>query len=250
MTDIKNELTVVVQGKCYHECTYQIVLNYLQNPRISSVIYSGWDNTIFSLAHKKLVIVYNEDPKKPGDVNRNRQIVSSYNGLKYVKTKYAWKVRSDQIYGQDAINCYLDFFEKNFDENNPKIFTPGLYNKELFHIRDHQTMSSTSKVKEFWNCPLDEYDGPADYNICSRAEAYFVCNYLRWYDNTVSEVLSNKDRFLYDSAPERAEMLKYSNAIMPKYFVPFPKVSFSWPKHGMAEYHYDVCMRLHGEYWS
>ena len=243
-----DELTVCVQGPISAE-TPIVVQHYLENPRISRVIFSTWTEC-FPLAHPKLTVVYNELPKKPGIGNRNLQIVSSYFGLILSQTKYSWKVRSDQIYDQACINTYLDFFEDQFNEKDPKIFAAGLYNKELFHIRDHNQISTTKKLIELWQCPLDEWIGPVDYTQCIRAEAYIVCHYLKRYSTAAFTALMEPKKYLLDNAPERAMMLERSNQVMPKYFVAMPKVNFSWPKHGMAQYHYELTSRMHGEYWA
>ena len=250
MIRLDDQLTVVVQG-AISDVTPEVVQHYLDSSRIYRVIFSGWAGEFLPLTHKKLTITYNEDPRKPGIGNRNRQIVSSYFGVALSQTKYTWKVRSDQIYNQECINTYLDYFEDQFDEKYPKIFTPGMYTKELFHIRDHQTLSTTKKIKEFWQCPLDEWIGTVDYNQCVRAEAYIVCNYLKIYSTAAFLAISEPKKYLLDNAPERAKMLISSNRIMPNYFQAMPPVDFRWPRHfGSGPYHYETAKNLHGEWWG
>ncbi len=241
----KDDITIVVQGKLFPETPYVISL---WADAGFSAIYSGWTNEPLPMAHPRVLSCYSDDVK-PGVGNRNRQIQSSARGLHEVKTKYAWKVRSDQIYPVESINKCYDFF-LNHDYRDKKIFTPGLYSKEVFHIRDHQTLGKTNELKKLWGCAFDKYDGPADYNVCLRAETYLVVNYLDFYSTTVMSMRMKYKDFLLDNSPKRDEALAKSEVIMSKFFVPFQKVEFSWPKHGMASYHYDYCEQVHGEWWS
>lgn len=237
-----------MQGKFYAE-TPQVLAEFIKCGRVSKIIYSGWINDVPPLNHEKIIVAYNEDVPNPGIGNRNRQIKTSYNGLKLVQTKYAWKVRSDQLYPVESLDKYLDFFENHKDRDN-KIFTPGLYTKEVFHIRDHMQIAKTSMVKRLWSCDYDKYEGPTDYNACLRAETYIVVNYLDFYSTAVMDMRLRWREYLLDCSPKRDVALAKSNEIMPKYFVPLPRVDFSWPKQFMSSYHYDYCAQVHGEYQS
>lgn len=242
-----NDITVVCQGRYLPE-TIEAINSYLDYGL--QVIYSGWEGYPIPLTHRNLICCYSTDPVNPGVTNRNRQIVSSRRGLELVQTKYAWKVRSDQIYPVEAIKTYLDFFE-NHPDRDRRIFTPGLYTKEVFHFRDHQTLGKLSDIKRFWSCELDPYDGPPDYNAVIRSETYFVVNYLDFYCSAVMSMRLRWRDYLLDNSPKRLEALEKTNQLMPKYFVPMPRVLFYWPKHNMFNgYHYDYCEKVHGEYWA
>ena len=45
------------------------------------------------------------------------------------------------------------------------------------------------------------------------------------------------------------EALEKDYKIRDRVFVPFPRVSMSWPKHGLDEYHYHVGT-AYTEYWA
>lgn len=245
----KFNITVVCQGKWLPE-TIEVIKNYLKAGLL--VIYSGWVGDPCPATHPQLVACYSEDPENPGVGNRNRQIVSSQRGLELVQTKYAWKVRSDQIYPIESINQCLNFFLEHSDRDK-KIFTPGLYTKEILHIRDHQTLGLTKEIRKLWRCELDEYNGPVDYNQVTRAETYIVMNYLDFYSTAVMEMRLRWREYFLDNSPKRNEALEKSNKIMPQYFVPFPKIHFNWPKHEgfhTGGYNYDACSKIYGEWWS
>jgi len=246
---MKDEITVICQGKLCIE-TREVIQNYLNAGLL--VIYSGWTNEPCPFAHPNLVVCYSEDLVNPGVGNRNRQIVSSKRGLELVRSKYAWKVRSDQIYPTSSVEQCLKFFEEHPNRDN-RIFTPGLYSKEVFHIRDHATLGKTNELRRFWNCELDEYNGTVNYNEVMRAETYLVVNYLDFYSSTVMNMKLNYKEYLLDNSPKRAEALVKSNEIMPKYFVPMPKIQMYWPKHSnlhIGGYNYDYCSKVYGEYQS
>lgn len=240
-------VTVVCQGKFLAE-TVEVLKNYLDVGL--QVIYSGWVGEACPVTHENLTVCYSEDLKNPGVGNRNRQIVSSAKGLSKVTTKYAWKVRSDQIYPTESIRQCLDFFF-NHKDRDKKIFTPGLYTKEVYHFRDHQSLGKTSEVKRLWSCELDSYEGAVDYNACMRAETYIAVNYLDFYSSTVMGQRLRYREYLLDGAPKRAEALEKSNLIMPQYFVPMPRVELNWPRHAgfhVGGYNYEACAQIYGEY--
>lgn len=244
---MKDEITVVCQG-AINSCLQEVLTNYLDAGLL--VVYSGWTHEPCPFTHPNLVVCYSQDPANPGVGNRNRQIVSSRRGLELVRSKYAWKVRSDQIYPTLSVEKCLKFFDEHPDKDR-RLFTPGLYTKEVFHVRDHQILGKTNELRRFWNCELDEYNGPADYNEVMRAETYLVVNYLDFYSSAAMNMRLNYREYLLDNSPKRAEALAKSNEIMPKYFVPFPKVDFKWRKHfGDGPYHYDYTSRVHGEWHS
>ena len=124
------DITFVVQGaideKYITKCINSII-KYFKN---SSIIISTWENEFVpdDVLAKVNKIIYNTDPgfctrncKPDGKPNNvNRQIVSTINGMKEVKTKYAVKIRSDFIIKNNNFLKYFDNYNK-FD-NDYRIF--------------------------------------------------------------------------------------------------------------------------------
>lgn len=119
-----SDLTIVLQGSTLGEYEGKRCIEY-SIPSIKKflhsckVILSTWEGEEIPENIKNQIdeIVYNKDPGfktrdckikgKPNNVNR--QIVSSINGLKKVKTKFAMKMRTDFILTGKK---FLDHFDK------------------------------------------------------------------------------------------------------------------------------------------
>lgn len=125
---IANEdITFVVQGpvqassdrKQITGITHQCLSSIRKHFPGSTIILSTWKNSSTeSLEYDVLVesedpgtnIVYNDDT--PVTLNNNRQIVSTHNGLKKVKTQYAVKLRTDNlITSRQFVSTYEQYCE-------------------------------------------------------------------------------------------------------------------------------------------
>ncbi len=244
MVRLENQLTVVVCGDLL-DCTIGVVSNYLENPRINRVIYSGWGR-LFPLVHPKLTVVYNEEPKKPGIDNRNRQIVCSYFGLNTSRTDYSWRVRSDQVLSKEAINECIDHFEQKYVISDTKLFVSGILGNMVMAVRSDQTFGRTQKVKDFWQCPLDEWIGEPDYTKCLRTPSYLTCHFLMRYSSTAFMAITDGKRISFDNAPKRQETINSSRMTLRKQFMCLPKVPIL-QNHMLYDYE-EAAKR--GEYWD
>ncbi len=169
------DITFVVQGaideKYITKCINSII-KYFKN---SSIIISTWENEFVpdDVLAKVNKIIYNTDPgfctrncKPDGKPNNvNRQIVSTINGMKEVKTKYAVKIRSDFIIKNNNFLKYFDNYNK-FD-NDYRIFEKRIvcamfgtrkpkavhYNLP-FHIADFFYFGQTQDLIKLFDIPL------------------------------------------------------------------------------------------------
>ena len=122
MSNIQDsEITFVIQGplgKGNIKNTIDSVKLYFPK---SKIIISTWQGENLDDEDSVDLVVYNEDPgnsmlSKVLKVanNVNRQIISTRNGLSHVKTKYAFKLRSDfQIIGKDFLRFFGNHTEYN-----------------------------------------------------------------------------------------------------------------------------------------
>ncbi|MFT6835366.1 MAG: hypothetical protein ACJA0H_001404 [Francisellaceae bacterium] len=106
---------------------------------------------------------------KPHTVNVNRQIVSSFNGLKSVDTKYAVKIRSDNGLISRGMLKYFNVFDEHRDPNytifKQRIVTSNYFAKEYmkglnipFYISDFFQFGETKDLIDLWDVELfDNY---------------------------------------------------------------------------------------------
>lgn len=106
----------------------------------------------------------------------------------------------------------------------------------------------TKDIKDVFDIPLDYVSESTDYTKWLRAEAWIGANYLAKYSKDVAFFLLNFQDFLVDNAPQIDYAREVSERITSKVFKVLPRIKFSWPKHGLSEYHYHVGASL-TEYW-
>ena len=213
-----SDLTFVVQGNKRFDifaCIEKIRFFFPE----SKIIFSTWAGTDVSGLDCDEV-VFSIDPGDSGDVflpnnkglshlnNLNRQIVSSYNGLKQVKTKYAIKFRPDFILKSNKIwQLYNTFNDFNLDSENAwrlfnhriLMFCPASAKntRMAYHICDYIQVGHTEDLLDLWNIPLISKE-EAQYCIIHNVKdeninrAYrFACEQQIWLKNLEKKWISN-----------------------------------------------------------
>lgn len=234
---------VVLQGPVVSSLDATIYAFRLM-PWLDNIILSTWEGEDTS-ALRDILVIKSKDPANPGIGNRNRQIVSSKAGLNYVTAPCAIKARTDQIM-QDLPKMY-EFYKVCSTGKN--IFTLGLYKAFPFHPRDHLLMGPTILLREMFDCELDEYSGPINYDYQLRAEAWIGAQYFAKHDGRAAKMWDVWSCYLTDAAPMRDQALELDRELKPALFTPFPRIKMSWPIKGLDSYHYDVGAS-YSEYWS
>jgi hypothetical protein len=126
----------------------------------------------------------------------------------------------------------------------------GMYYAFPYHPRDHLFWGETKAVRNVFDIPYDQNpDLDHDYRYKTRAETYIGQYYYARFDPSINEHIQNPLLYLVDTAPKKYHALQKDYAIRDKVFVPFPKISMVWPKHGMLEYHYHIGA-TYTEYWA
>lgn len=169
--DLKN-ITVVVQGafnNVYTPLCLDSIRKYLPG---SSIILSTWEDTKLNTSNYDKLLL-NKDPGSLPNVrgqtgcNINRQIVSTLNALKEVKTKYSFKIRTDMaLVENNFLNFYMKL-NKYIPDPKFKIFEDRVLisyycEKACFNIMDFFYFGNTSDLIKIFDIPLRE-KGSEDY---------------------------------------------------------------------------------------
>jgi hypothetical protein len=256
-----SKVTCVIQGPLYPE-TPHVVQNYLDSGLFADVIYSGRTDqaSLANMLPSKVRKVFSDPPENCGVGNRNIQITSTRAGLAFVNTKYAWKVRGDQILPVDTIHKVNNFVREHSHRLEyindiacktckGQIFVAGNYRMFPFHPRDHIFIGYASDIRGLFDIPLDSVSQNADYSRYLRAEAWIGANFLAKKWPSVNLMLRRYDEFLVDNAPKIDYAIRVSNDLTFNTFKALPRIEFSWPKHGLRQYHYHVGESL-SEFWD
>lgn len=253
-----NKIDLILQGVC-NNYTHEIAYSYLNLEFVNNIIVSCWDNNITNFNSNRIVVLKSKDVVNPGITNRNRQIKSSFEGIKAATTEFSVKLRSDQKISLDSMRLMYDFYEKYkeqdavfIDGTRPKnrICVAGIFRPFPFHPRDHIFWGNTSDLFDVFNIPHDDIGPTDDYTKYVRSETYIAMWYYAKFDKDVSAYVKDPAKYLVDNAPYINEALIKSEKLGSKIFKPFPKIDFAWPKHGLSNYHYDLTASKFGEYWD
>ena len=170
------DITFVVQGAVDKKWTPQCLDSIRQFFPASHVILSTWAGAdVSDIKYLCDNIILNDDPgaiphsnfkQFPTTFNLDRQIVSTRNGLKAVKTKYAIKIRSDSILtGTGFLNYYnaLSKYDKKYKLFSNRIVSFAGYRPKsvkngktswLFCMHDYAYFGLTSDLLKLWDIPL------------------------------------------------------------------------------------------------
>jgi|688.fasta_scaffold168966_2 hypothetical protein len=184
----KSEITFVVQGKVLlkdgvnlTELCVKSIRRFFPESRIilstdigEDTLNLDVDECVYSMQSDKVVI---ENDRVGNIMPANLQIVTTFEGLKRVKTPYAVKIRSDMVLKNDNLLWLMRNRPRRNLINKFKVceqfviilnwsaVNPSYYLKLLHHPSDQLFAGKTSDLLAIWNCP--EY--PVEY--------------MRWYSN-------------------------------------------------------------------
>lgn len=163
-------LTFVVQGsvedKSVVNCSLKSIRHFFPK---SKIIISTWVNSdIQDLPFDKVIFskdscpVYKFYKHLSIDNNINRQLITTQNGLKEVKTKYAVKLRTDIAFKSSNLLKLISDIQKRPKKGflNSRVIIP--YNlsinpntvKLVFHFNDWLIAGQTNDLKKIFNIPL------------------------------------------------------------------------------------------------
>lgn len=227
---------LVLHGPIY-PFTKQVVEHYAKFPFIENIIVSAWEKDIewsFTKLHEKATCIFNKDVW-PGIVNVNRQITSSFEGVKRCTSDYVINTRTDCIWWDHTMYMMYDFFNKfeepelcYLDGEKPKsrLFCSTHYMVWKYGIFDVIIWGHKDDMVKFYDIPhyKEEYTGGpwGDYTKYMRAECYIGLNYYAKFDSTAKMILENIPMYAVDNAPYSDIAAKNYYDLSSKVIMPFP----------------------------
>ncbi|MEJ6121845.1 WavE lipopolysaccharide synthesis family protein [Vibrio sp. 2-Bac 85] len=184
-----NDITVVVQGPVQalsdrnqeEGITYKCLKSIRQHLPGAKIILSTWrDQILDGLDYDQLVLC--DDPGSnirqykldgtPKYYNNNRQIVSSYEGLKKVETKYAMKLRSDNYLTSNNFVELQKTFQKRCETYRflqERVVMSNVFARQYskghrvaFHLNDFFYFGLRQDLLTLWDLPLVKDYIPSD----------------------------------------------------------------------------------------
>ncbi|WP_276133803.1 WavE lipopolysaccharide synthesis family protein [Polluticoccus soli] len=175
---LSSDFSVVIQGPVIgkpgepevNQRTKQAIESVKKVLPEAEIIISTWEGTDVShLDYDKVVfnadpgaITYNDHELKNVYNNNNRQIVSTYNGLKQATRKYAMKLRGDCTLLHSGFMVFLNGFliKSRYSFFKHRILVPTIYSRNprkvplLYHVSDIFQVGFTEDMLDLWNIPL------------------------------------------------------------------------------------------------
>jgi len=245
-------VNIIMQGPI-SPGTYEYAQSYTTFPYLDKVIISTWEGQPTLESTDKIKVIYTPDIENPGQNNRNRQIVSTQQGLKHCTATTIIKSRSDQHIRPHALTEMYDYFMKNnqieeqfLDESGPEgpIFVLNLYTRFVFHPEDHLFMGWQWDIRKLFDLPLDpiypvNMENPGDNagvysdwaHKDTRPNAYIGMYYYARFNKRIQHMVENYKDYIVDEAPFREEALELDRKYRDKIFKAFPKLDIWWQKY-------------------
>lgn len=207
---IKNEeITFVIQGPIINENSStknscKSIRKYFPN---SKIILSTWKHSkTEDLEYDQKVESIDPESTENYFLNKeipnniNRQIISSYNGIKEVKTKFTVKIRSDMYFVSDKLLNLLYYVDSSISSYSKRkiiipsnmAINPDRDYKLLFHPSDAFFAGLTDDIAELFNIPLmdnhtmtffkiNKKNIKNDLNLLPKytSEQYIFCSFLK-----------------------------------------------------------------------
>lgn len=186
-----SDITVIIQGLYYPTVTDKVIASVREHLPQAKVIVSTCDKNFPNQMKGCDELIISPDPggytyaDRPGEKenNINRQIVNTLAGLKRVKTKYAFKLRSDFLLtGNDFLNFFDKFplVEANYQIFEHKILACCYFarnpNSDMpfpFHPSDLAFFGQTEDLLKLFDIPLMTKN-QAYWNLKDRHQYQYV----------------------------------------------------------------------------
>ncbi len=209
-----SEITVVVQGPVHRETqavkpeiTTKMCVESIRSVLPGAfIILSTWKNANTKNIDYDLIIE-NEDPGQniitqpefdDRVANDNRQIKSTLEGLKQVKTKYALKIRSDNFLTHAHFKELFNMFPKRCSENKlleKRVVICNTVCRELqkggkvsFHVCDFFYFGLTIDLLKIWDIPYFPAVRATNlkkWQFKMSTEQYLWLSFIKKYDDSI-----------------------------------------------------------------
>lgn len=203
-TDLKPTILLLQGPIINYKYLYTSIKYYSTSKSFHKIIISTWEND-FTITQKKelevlgvIDIIENKKPKYFGISNINLQIVSTLNGLNYIKKYfpdcYVLKSRTDQRLINPTLNIFLKSLLSTYPISNPilnKRIIVCSYNTFKFRIYSISDMFMFGEISDlllYWSVSLDE-------RIISLEEIQKPRTMKSWSKLTLAEVYLSTNFF-------------------------------------------------------
>lgn len=223
---------IVIQGPVYDH-TFNLIEEYKDLSFVNRIIISTWDEwreVCKKINYDNIDIIINDNIPFSGAGNRNKQVVSSLNGLKACNSEYAIKIRSDMLWTKQSIFDMKDFFDKykscnlirldNRKKPYGRIFCAGIYDNFPFHPFDCMFWGYKEDLVDLFDIPLSLPNSHLDK---TRTETFIASHYYAKFDQDASDMLKRPDLYLCDNGQYFQYAAKVSRTLGSKILKPFPK---------------------------
>lgn len=214
------EVGIVIQGPLVTEkdFTLETALLYQRFFKGSEIIISTWENSndkiVNQLKKQGFTVLLSPTPSKPGALNANMQVASTYTAIQHLKKKeikYVLKTRSDQrIYNSKSLNL-LDALCQQFPAESEKQtnkivsvnFTTLRYRP--YAIADMCMFGHINDLDKYWNIKLDnrtvlkqDTQNLTIEQLCQLnvGETFYCTSYLKKLNEDTPITLENHIRIL------------------------------------------------------
>ena len=216
-----DDTAIVIQGPIAYDDNYTVETFKLYRsiyPNVPIVV-STWKDEATNAFRKEckensVVLLENEQPKPiPG--NMNLQLVSSLQGVKYVKentsAKFVLKTRTDQRINYFSFLVYfknlLETFPPKGDKLHERIIFLGSFIVKSFHFHPHDFISfgHVEDIFKLYDITLDDKLDKINYYIKHRK---------------IIDSVPYPPNFDYDSVTEQSEKLRRLNKVKSRIYLP------------------------------
>jgi len=260
-------MNIIIQGGLYGDFTVKVAHNYTELDFVNKVIISTWEGENIYQDHMKddkIVVLKNIKPENPGPGNMNLQIISTREGIKLCDNGLVVKTRSDQHLYQSSFKKWLEYFEKNKNQNTIRYFFDGVKQKSKiflignnkrfpFHPQDHFFWGYKQDLERLFNIPLWDdcawtwRDAPIDFSKKLRPNIYLGINYYKQFYPEIEKFLLQKEQFLLDESSDYKEAMDFYTPIRDSIFGVFPRIEMWWAKQNSG---YWYSYEKEGEYYA
>lgn len=214
------EISVVVQGAIDKKNTPKCLESIRKFLPEAEIILSTWENSdVEGLDYD--ILVLNQDPmglynRTNNTINNvNRQMISTFNGIKKSSKKYILKIRSDVLLKSSKFLIYFDKFPVRISDYSifkSRIIVSTLFTKRYldnkskipvpFHISDWFQFGEREDIYSLWNSPLANQENDIAVN-----ENIEKCFYDCWINDRYTT-----EQFIFYNSINNSD--KYKNKIL------------------------------------
>jgi hypothetical protein len=229
---------------------------------VNKVIVSTWNEEPIPDKYKdnERIVIIQSEKITPHYNNMNLQLKSTKEGLKHCTSKYAVKMRSDQLIFPNSLcmmKSFVDFYVddvniKFTDGTSPKgyVFVHGIDANHPYLLQDHIWWGYTEDINKVFSCEyLNQhiFDLPPNgdssyYDDKFNIPAWIGFNYMKKFDKRVEIHYQNQPEYMYKISPKRKEALAVYEELREKMFKTFPKIDMFWIKYDYKGYPYPMYM--------